>query len=280
VKSFSIPDNVDDVTKYALQVGLGFQIRLVWTGSLKIERVVLWAAAIDDTDYVEREGQEPTCVPNDVSGNEVRYEIPLGNIPHPNRLGFIVGGTPDYGPTVNITAPISILDTPNIVTEFDEEILITAVNVTGGVFSPYQTFFPLPVQGALDPFTYVVTGSGSLEFIHTGANSPLVLNVTANAPSASSMGTAVGGLDFSNPKTIPLAIGNTRDTKLRASGVPLHIVMVDVTGGVTLSSSSPLEFTVPGAGNLGPYLNVASSGTATFHHDGTGSPYVLNVTAF
>ncbi len=84
VKSFSIPETTDDVTKYALEVGAGFQLRVAWTGSLRLERVVLWASAIDDTDYVMREGQEETCVPNDVSGNEIRYLIPLGNtVPPP-----------------------------------------------------------------------------------------------------------------------------------------------------------------------------------------------------
>jgi hypothetical protein len=76
VKSFSIPDTLDDVTTYALATGFGFQIRLAWTGSVKIERVVIWAQAVDSTDYVEREGQEPTCITNDVTGNEIRYEIP------------------------------------------------------------------------------------------------------------------------------------------------------------------------------------------------------------
>lgn len=77
VKSFSIPDTLDDVTTYALATGFGFQIRLAWTGFMRVERVVIWAQMVDDIDYVVREGQDGTCVPNDVTGNEIRYEIPL-----------------------------------------------------------------------------------------------------------------------------------------------------------------------------------------------------------
>lgn len=77
VKSFSIPDNIDDITKYGMATGFGFQIRLAWVGSVKIERVAVWAMPVDDIDYVIREGQDGECVPNDVTGNEIRYEIPV-----------------------------------------------------------------------------------------------------------------------------------------------------------------------------------------------------------
>jgi len=87
VKTFSIPDTFDDVTTYALATGFGFQIRLAWTGSVKTERVAIWAQAVDSTDYVEREGQEPTCIANDVTGNELRYEIPLGKTALPASEG-------------------------------------------------------------------------------------------------------------------------------------------------------------------------------------------------
>lgn len=77
IKSFSIPDTVDGLSTYDLSTGFGFQLRLVWTGSVKIERAVLWATMVDDTDYVIREGQTPQCEENDVTGNEIVYEIPL-----------------------------------------------------------------------------------------------------------------------------------------------------------------------------------------------------------
>ena len=78
LKSFSIPDGTDDITKYRLSQGFTFQVRLAWMGSLKIQRAVLRAnPMIDDPDYVDRTGQEPACVPNDITGNELTYTIPL-----------------------------------------------------------------------------------------------------------------------------------------------------------------------------------------------------------
>ena len=121
VKSFSIPDTFDDMTTYALATGFGFQIRLAWTGSVRIERVALWAQAVDGTDYVEREGQEPTCITNDVTGNEIRYEIPLGRELFPDiqfnarvrsgevsLCGFSEFGTPSVPPRAYKRNTISV----------------------------------------------------------------------------------------------------------------------------------------------------------------------------
>ena len=78
IKSFSIPDVLDDVIKYQRATGFTFQVRLAWTGSMKIQRATLWANPVQNqTDYVDRAGQGPDCVLNDVSGNELVYEIPV-----------------------------------------------------------------------------------------------------------------------------------------------------------------------------------------------------------
>lgn len=78
IKTFSIPDSVDPISGYDLCTGFGFQVRVVWNGSLKIERVSVWAEPLDDDDYVNRDGQSGDCIPNNVTGNEINYQIPLG----------------------------------------------------------------------------------------------------------------------------------------------------------------------------------------------------------
>lgn len=80
IKSFSIPDIVDGISTYQLATGFGFQIRLQWIGSLRVERIVLSAQQVDETDYAYREGMDSSCKPNDVTGNEIRYEIPISFI--------------------------------------------------------------------------------------------------------------------------------------------------------------------------------------------------------
>lgn len=74
IKSFTIPDTIDPVTKYDFQQGFYHQLRVVWTGKCKIEKVMLHAIYNDDPDY--REEITATCLENDVTGNEINYIIP------------------------------------------------------------------------------------------------------------------------------------------------------------------------------------------------------------
>lgn len=74
IKTFTIPDTLDAVTKYALQQGFYHQLRVVWTGKARIEKVMLHAQYDDDPDYHEEIPTE--CIENDVSGNEINYIIP------------------------------------------------------------------------------------------------------------------------------------------------------------------------------------------------------------
>lgn len=76
IKSFTIPDDVDEVTKYALQQGFYFQLRVEWTGQARIEKVMLHAIYDDDPDYADREALTAECIENDVTGNNINYVIP------------------------------------------------------------------------------------------------------------------------------------------------------------------------------------------------------------
>lgn len=76
IKTFTIPDGVDAVTRYALQVGFEFQIRLVITGKCQIEKMMIYGTPLDDPDYANRETLVQECLENNVTGNEIVYRIP------------------------------------------------------------------------------------------------------------------------------------------------------------------------------------------------------------
>lgn len=93
-KTFTIPDDVNDVVKYAAQVGFEFQIRLAWTGRARIHRVMLHAEQLDDPDYADRAGFEAQCIQDDVTGNQINYEIPTDGCP-----AFVITYDNGGGPT-------------------------------------------------------------------------------------------------------------------------------------------------------------------------------------
>lgn len=74
-KTFTIPDDIQEVIKYSAQVGFEFQIRLEWTGKCRIHRMMLMADLLSDPDYADREGFSETCVQENVSGNEIEYVL-------------------------------------------------------------------------------------------------------------------------------------------------------------------------------------------------------------
>jgi hypothetical protein len=76
IKTFTIPDGVDAVTKYGLQVGFEFQMRLVITGKCQVEKMMIYATPLADPDYADRETLLQECIENDVTGNEIHYVIP------------------------------------------------------------------------------------------------------------------------------------------------------------------------------------------------------------
>jgi len=76
IKSFTIPNGIDDVTKYSINVGFEFQIRIAVTGQAQIERMMLLANTLPDPDYANRETLTDECIENDVTGNTLSYVIP------------------------------------------------------------------------------------------------------------------------------------------------------------------------------------------------------------
>lgn len=92
-KTFTIPEGVNEIVKYAISVGFEFQIRLVWTGKCRIHRMMLHATVLDDPDYAMRVGFEMECVENVVNGNQITYSIPGC----PTLYGPPCGQTFNYG---------------------------------------------------------------------------------------------------------------------------------------------------------------------------------------
>jgi hypothetical protein len=81
IKTFTIPAGLDGVTDYALAVGFEFQIRLVFTGKYQVERMMIYATDLTDKPFADEELAE--CIENDVTGNEIRYVIPVSVCPDP-----------------------------------------------------------------------------------------------------------------------------------------------------------------------------------------------------
>jgi hypothetical protein len=81
IKTFTIPSAIDDITRYSLICGFEFQIRLVWTGRVKIYKTVVYATFLDDPPQALRELLTAQCLDNDVTGNEITYDVPVSPCP-------------------------------------------------------------------------------------------------------------------------------------------------------------------------------------------------------
>ena len=77
IRTFTASGDFDPITKRARHVGVDFQIRLVWTGKLKIFRTVIWADFDVGQDAVANR-QEFTSTPvfQDVTSAEKPYSVP------------------------------------------------------------------------------------------------------------------------------------------------------------------------------------------------------------
>lgn len=76
IKSFTIPDGTDEITKYATELGFEFQFKVVWTGDLKIYKSQAHAELVVDSPYAEE--LDAACLTEDLTGNEETYSVPLG----------------------------------------------------------------------------------------------------------------------------------------------------------------------------------------------------------
>jgi hypothetical protein len=80
IKSFTAPEGVDVIDQQRLDVGYGFQVRLVWTGSACIDRMQLYAKPLDDTAYSEIGDMDSSALQNVIANNNISYCIPVGGL--------------------------------------------------------------------------------------------------------------------------------------------------------------------------------------------------------
>lgn len=74
IKSYTIPDSLDEVTRYANKVGFEFQIRIAFTGKYQVERMMVYATDLGDKPFADI--ADVDCLENDVTGNSLNYTIP------------------------------------------------------------------------------------------------------------------------------------------------------------------------------------------------------------
>lgn len=75
IKSFTFPEEKDSVTDFLQTVGYDFQIRLVWTGNLLIDRLDIWAKPLSDPPFSNIPELSESCVMNPVVDNQIDYKI-------------------------------------------------------------------------------------------------------------------------------------------------------------------------------------------------------------
>lgn len=81
VKTLTAPDNIDTIDNQRADMGYGFQVRVVWTGFMLLDRIKVWAKSdIPETSYSEESDLSPSCVQNVVTNNEISYSIPFGGL--------------------------------------------------------------------------------------------------------------------------------------------------------------------------------------------------------
>lgn len=80
VKSFTCPTGVDTIDQQARDVGYGFQVRIVWTGYLLMDRIKLWAKPVPETAYSEIGDMDTGPLQNVVTNNGISYSIPFGGL--------------------------------------------------------------------------------------------------------------------------------------------------------------------------------------------------------
>lgn len=102
IKTFSITNNENEITNYALKVGFEFQTRIVVTGIAKVHKVVIFASMIDEEQFANRDTSFDECRDNDVSGNEINYlmepEVCPGQIAYSvDEVPVESGDTIDFG---------------------------------------------------------------------------------------------------------------------------------------------------------------------------------------
>lgn len=77
IKTYSITDEANPVTDFALKTGFEFQIRLALIGKAKINKVAVYASPLLEGQFADRGDDFDACRYNDVTGNNINYTLPV-----------------------------------------------------------------------------------------------------------------------------------------------------------------------------------------------------------
>lgn len=77
VKTFTIPTEISENTKYSISDGFEHQFRVTWTGHCRILRVLAHATIFGDETQALRDLLPTGCTYNDITGNSIFYTIPI-----------------------------------------------------------------------------------------------------------------------------------------------------------------------------------------------------------
>lgn len=77
IKTFTIPTEISDNTKFSISDGFEHQFRVVWTGHCRILRTLAHATIYGDETQALRDLLPTECTYNDITGNDITYTIPV-----------------------------------------------------------------------------------------------------------------------------------------------------------------------------------------------------------
>jgi hypothetical protein len=75
IRSFTFPQEINQMLKLSNTVGYDFQIRLVWTGNLLIDRLDVWVSELTNPRFSNISDLESKCIQYEVTDNQVTYSI-------------------------------------------------------------------------------------------------------------------------------------------------------------------------------------------------------------
>jgi len=265
IKTFTIPDGIDEVTRYGLQIGFQFQIRLEWTGKAQVEKMALYGTELPDPDYAFREALSPLCIENDVTGNEISYSIPTAS-------GYVFVTPPD---PFNVSGGLGGPFSPSSAVYNIRNLSATAYNWSatpsdswlevdnpGGVIEPGQSIDVTVTLNAdlLDSGDY----SGSVSFSNlTNMCGNTVIQVEL-AVSSEFPGETISFRQYDGPFVYPMCMTAFGDRyyKTESATGDNFIKYVPIAGSILTKDCTPY----PPAGSWG-IVSTTWSGSSTIDMD-------------
>jgi hypothetical protein len=81
IMTFSPPNGINSISFRGLNVGFMHQLRVVVTGNATVYKTVAFASMLEEEQYPDRDSAFGDCVQEDITGNEIIYEISTQHVP-------------------------------------------------------------------------------------------------------------------------------------------------------------------------------------------------------